>query len=335
MADGGDGSGFDPDGGPDPGPERDAGDDEPTGWPVGSVPLPWRIRWIGDPPPAPPPADAAPPADTAPPDAGPDAPADAAPDAQLDAAPEVAPDGAPELAPDGSPDLSAADAPHTPDPDAPAADASDLERGPPDGTDGPMSGEVPAAEVAAGRPASEDDRDPDPGWWAQAQADGPRFALRAGGTGVGVSDAADQFLFVEQPVAGDATLVARVRTVTGCPAGRVTFGVMLRASLAPGAPYVMAAVSGTPGATLQARRFADYYANVLRIDNGVERPLLLRVRREGTRATAGYSRDGQIWQEARVDLSEMGPEAHFGLVASSHRGAATCAALFESVVVGP
>ena len=37
-----------------------------------------------------------------------------------------------------------------------------------------------------------------------------------------------------------------VRAVADCPSGRVTFGVMVRASLAAGSPYALAAVSGAP-----------------------------------------------------------------------------------------
>jgi hypothetical protein len=166
---------------------------------------------------------------------------------------------------------------------------------------------------------------------ASANPTAARFALTAGGAGVDVSADTDGFLFVHQKVAGDVRLQAVVRALADCPPGRVTFGVMVRASLAPGSPYAMAALSGSPGAALQVRRLPDVFASSLRIDNQVPLPLWVRVGRQGVRVTAGYSRDGISWREGQLDLTGLGTEVHMGLVASSHGGATACSGLLDGV----
>jgi hypothetical protein len=302
------------------------GDSEPP-WPTGPIPPPWSVVWIGEPPA--PAADAGADPDSAPPDTTEEDardPADAPPDALADASSDLAtdlpsdapPEAATGLATDAPPDLAADSTPEDASEPGPEAGAAPDALADPD-----AEPEASPADDQAGRAID----------WAQAHADGHRFGLRAGGSGVGVSAPADQFLFVQQRVRGDATLAAVVRSVADCPEGRVTFGVMIRASLAAGSPYTLAAVSGTPGAALQARRFADYFASTPRIDNGVGLPLWLRVSRQGSRVTAAYSRDGTAWRESTLELAGLGAEAHFGLVASSHGGARPCQARFDEVLV--
>jgi hypothetical protein len=165
----------------------------------------------------------------------------------------------------------------------------------------------------------------------RAHAAGARFSLTAGGAGVDVSASADGFLFVHQSIAGEATLQAVVRALADCPPGRVTFGVMIRASLAPGSPYAMAALSGSPGAALQVRRLPDSFASAIRIDNGVPLPLWVRVGRRGTRVTVGYSQDGSTWRQEELDLPGLQSPVHLGLVGSSHQGPTACSALLDGV----
>jgi hypothetical protein len=291
------------------------GDSDPP-WPTGPIPPPWTVEWIGEPPGSAVDAGAEPDGarpDTAAEDA--QSPADAPPDLPEDAPPDLA--TAP--ASDGPSDLTT---------DAPPEDGA-----PEPGTEAGTAPDALGDADAEPEASADDDRAGRAIGWAEAHADGQRFGLRAGGSGVGVSAPADQFLFVQQRVRGDATLAAVVRSVADCPAGRVTFGVMIRASLGAGSPYALAAVSGTPGAALQVRRFADYFASTPRIDNGVGLPLWLRVGRHGSRVTAAYSRDGTAWRESTLELTGLGAEAHFGLVASSHGGARPCQARFDEVLV--
>ena len=194
---------------------------------------------------------------------------------------------------------------------------------------GPVSGAWTVDWIGE-RPPAQPDAGPEPWWEARGAAD--TLVLRAGGSGVDVSAREDQFLFVHQSAAGDVTLRARVRALANCGPGRITFGLMVRAALTPDAPYVMAAVSGTPGAALQLRSSPAYLSNAARIDNGVTLPLWLRATRRGNRAVAGYSNDGQSWKETELALT-WPPDARIGLVASSHRVSAPCDGLFEEVSV--
>jgi hypothetical protein len=204
-----------------------------------------------------------------------------------------------------------------------------------DGDPTPGSAAVGADTSAADASAPGEVTPGSPMWWAEALAAGSSFTLRAGGAGVDVSAASDHFLFVHQPVRGEATLQGRVRRIAGCASGRISFGVMVRAALTPGSAHAMAAVSGTPGAALQARRLDDYFASVLRIDNGVELPLWLRASRRGAQARVGYSADGVTWTESQVELPGLGEVAEFGLCASSHGGASICDGLFDQVTLQP
>jgi hypothetical protein len=216
-----------------------------------------------------------------------------------------------------------------PEPDAGAKDAAEGDGPPPDSGAGdgepPDSGEAEAPASVGARI-----RDQDPGWGAHEAAE--ILALWAGGKGVDVSAPDDQFLFVHQSAAGDVTVRARVRALANCGPGRITFGLMVRAALTPDAPYVMAAVSGTPGAALQLRSATSYLSIAARIDNGVALPVWLRASRQGNRVLAGYSKDGQSWKETELAVT-WPPGTRIGLVASSHRVSAPCDGLFDDVSV--
>jgi hypothetical protein len=164
-----------------------------------------------------------------------------------------------------------------------------------------------------------------------AAAAGAVLALRAAGRGVDISAGEDEFLFVHQVLRGDATVTARVRALEGCPRGRVTFGVMVRETLATDARYLMSAVIGARGAAVQSRSFV--YAQTLRLDATVPLPLWLRVERRGDGLRAGHSQDGRTWVEAEKILGSLSEEIYAGLVASSHEAGRPCAALFEGVAI--
>ena len=220
------------------------------------------------------------------------------PDGATDDAPDAGADGAEDLAADGAGDAA---------PDA----ATDQQ---PD--------RVP--DLAADPPPALDQ--------VGALGDGDSFALTSDGSGLPITGAHDDFLFVHRPLAGDGAILALARATSGCTQARIDFGVMLRSSTSDDASYGMAAVTGAAGgATLMSRASGGWFSNVLRFDSAPPLPLWLKVERNGNRLRIGYSRDGRSWTEAERDLFDAPLVLEAGLVAASHGG--TCTVLFERVAL--
>jgi hypothetical protein len=281
---------------------RDLGSTGPGRWPTAPIPAPWTVTRIPaalPPPPPDAPVDAAAPAE---PDAAPDGPEDQAIDQPDDQAPDQAADDAPDAGVDGAADPTA-------DPSLDAA--PDRE---PDGVPD-LAMEPPPILNAVG-----------------ARAEGDSFALTTDGTGLPITGARDDFLFVHRPLAGDGAILALARATSGCSQARIEFGVMLRSSTSDDASYGMAAVTGPAGgATLMSRASAGWFSNVLRFDSSPPLPVWLKVERHGNRLRIGYSRDGRAWTEAERDLFDAPLVLQAGLVAASHGG--TCTVLFERVAL--
>ena len=305
-----------PDGPPEPGSfdarhdgsfvGTDLGGAGPGRWPTAPVPAPWVVTRI---PPAPPP----PPVDAgAPADAG--TPADAAADAPEDQTQDQAGDQDQDQPTDQTDDQ--------------AVDRGDDALGVDD-----------AADQTGASPDAGPDRFPDlaqdpPPLLNQvgARAEGDSFALTSDGTGLPITGARDDFLFVHRPLTGDGAIVALARATSGCSQPRLEFGVMLRSSTGDDSSYGMAAVTGPAGGvTMMSRASAGWFSNVLRFDASPPLPVWLKVERNGSRLRIGYSRDGRAWTEAERDLFDAPLVLQAGLVAASHGG--TCTVLFERVAL--
>jgi hypothetical protein len=181
----------------------------------------------------------------------------------------------------------------------------------------------PPPEVLPGQP-------PAPG---QARAEGDTFAITGAGTGVPITGAQDDFLFVHRPLVGDGAILALLRTTAGCPAGRIDAGVMMRTSVAGDASFGLAGITGAGGGgTLMSRASAGFFTNVLRFDGAPALPLWLKVERHGARLRIGYSRDGRGWTEAERDLFDAPLVIEAGLVAAATAGDG-CSVLFERVAL--
>lgn len=171
---------------------------------------------------------------------------------------------------------------------------------------------------------------------AAVRAGDRAFAVEAAGTGLNIAATSDDFLFVHRTLAGDGAVVGLLRAVEGCPTGRISFGLMIRAGTDSTAAYALATVSGsTRGIALQARPLASLVASTLRLDATVALPVWLKVERTGERVRCGYSTDGVNWTEGDSLVYDFGVEVEVGLAGSAHRDGA-CRGLFEAVeVIGP
>jgi glucosylceramidase len=153
------------------------------------------------------------------------------------------------------------------------------------------------------------------------------------GSGADIWNAADEFQFVNQPVAGACEIRARVDTVLETDPWAKA-GVMLRDSAAAGA--INAAVVVTPGngAAFQVRA-ATGASTTSTAASGVTAPRWVRLARSaGNSFAAYYSSDGANWTPIGGNTSiPLTNAALAGLVVTAHNNASNCVATFDSVSV--
>ena len=209
--------------------------------------------------------------------------------------------------------------------------------GPPGGSAGYVSVGELRALVVTGEGGGGGDL---PAPWASTDVGGPAgagsaglvgdaFAVTGGGD---VWNQADRFHFAHQPLAGNGSLVARIDALTP---GAEWFkaGLMLRASLDPGAPHASVLVSNI-GTHVQARTAADSASTAHGDDWGRTAPTWLRLDRAGPLVVARVSDDGVTWRDlGTVAVPALAGPVLAGLaVSSADFGAgATATALFRDV----
>jgi hypothetical protein len=146
----------------------------------------------------------------------------------------------------------------------------------------------------------------------------------------------DSFYFAHQPVTGDATITARVTSLTGeyspggglasdgSPAGGFRpglqpwskAGIMIKASTAPGAAYAALLVTGSNGVRMQWNFTGDTAGPAGAVS--ASSPRWLRLVRSGDTVTGYDSSDGTHWNLVnRVTMSGFPPAAQAGLFAAS------------------
>ncbi|MGN9909051.1 hypothetical protein ACTMTJ_16025 [Phytohabitans sp. LJ34] len=148
----------------------------------------------------------------------------------------------------------------------------------------------------------------------------------------------DEFRFVHQPLSGDGTLTARVRTPAGGHPWAMT-GLMVKERAVPGARY--AAVLVTPGHG--TRMQADFTVDIA----GGAAASWLRLVRTGATVSGYASADGHAWRPVgSVPMAGLAPTVEIGLFATSPGATRTVAtrpvlvptrpatAVFDSVSLG-
>ena len=149
----------------------------------------------------------------------------------------------------------------------------------------------------------------------RATAAAGAWSVEGGGE---VWGAADGFQFVHRPLAAEGTLTAHVTTLSSAP-DWAKAGLLIRAGLAPEAPYVGVVVSNL-GVHLQGRLAAGE-GSVGPVDLwGRRTPVWLRLARSGASVTALVSDDGLTWAEVgTLDVPALAdaPEAAAGLAVSA------------------
>jgi regulation of enolase protein 1 (concanavalin A-like superfamily) len=149
------------------------------------------------------------------------------------------------------------------------------------------------------------------------------------GSGGDIWANADAFQFVYQPWRGDGQIVARLldqdKTDPWAKAG-----VMVRASLQPGAAHVMLATTPEHGMALLRRASATQSTEAQAADSPASQPWLKLVRR-GSAISAFASSDGVSW--AWIDTQDLAVNeaVYLGLAVCSHDNSKLGAAIFDEV----
>lgn len=149
--------------------------------------------------------------------------------------------------------------------------------------------------------------------------------------GVDIWDASDQFAFVQQPVAGDATLLVRVAgLIPTNPWAKA--GLMLRASAAPDAAHVSVFVTPGNGVVMQWRS-AVGNGSFTSVSAAGAPPRWLKLTRQGGHFASFASADGANWQPVSALDLDLPPGLLGGLAATSHQGDAATTADFEGLQI--
>lgn len=179
-----------------------------------------------------------------------------------------------------------------------------------------------------------------PSPWRDADVGGPGIAGSASyasgaytvfGSGNQIGATADQFNFVYRTLTGNGTIIAEVDSQQYTEGGAEA-GVMMRESLAPGAPYAFAAVTTGVGVGLEWRATQGGSANLNGNSAvGAAAPFWVMLTRTGTTFTASTSPDGQNWTSLGSIVVPMSTQIYVGFAVSSDDNSAVNETTFDSV----
>jgi regulation of enolase protein 1 (concanavalin A-like superfamily) len=151
------------------------------------------------------------------------------------------------------------------------------------------------------------------------------------GAGADVWSSTDAFHFVWQPLSGDGEIAARVVSVDAIR-DWTKVGVMIRASVAPGAPHAFMLMSAGKGSAFQ-RRLTLGGGSINTSGGNPTIPVWLRIVRQGNLFSAYESSDGRTWRLVGTEQITMGRDVLAGLAVSSHTETARARGVFDNVTI--
>ncbi|MEK7538952.1 MAG: peptidoglycan-binding protein [Patescibacteria group bacterium] len=149
--------------------------------------------------------------------------------------------------------------------------------------------------------------------------------------GVDIWNTADQFSFINQPITGDAGIIARVDSLANTYPWAKS-GIMIRDALTPGSANVAIFVTPTNGITFQRRTAQDGISTSVNLTTAGTAPRYLRLVRTGTSISAYYG-DGPTgpWTlVGSITISMTGTD-YIGLAATSHVQGTGMTTVFSNV----
>ena len=145
-----------------------------------------------------------------------------------------------------------------------------------------------------------------------------------GASGEDIWDEADEFRFAYQRLSGNGAIVARVENVVDID-DWVKAGVMIRSTLAPGAPFAAVYMTGDNGVRFQARLAINEAAvsdTSVATDEqiAVREPAWIKIERTGDAFDGYYSTDGENWTAMswNPQTITMGADVYIGLAVTSN-----------------
>ena len=154
------------------------------------------------------------------------------------------------------------------------------------------------------------------------------FTVQGAGTIWGNSDT---FHFVDQPIAGDTTIVARLTSIQNTST-YAKAGVMIRESTAAGAAHVILNVRPTGDLEFMTRPSTGAATTFLATAFKTP-PAWLRLTRSGNTVTGALSADGTNWTTVGSTTLNITSSAVAGIVVSSTAAGTLNTSTFDSVIV--
>ena len=153
------------------------------------------------------------------------------------------------------------------------------------------------------------------------------------GSGSDIYTTGDQFHYVDQSVAGDLTLIARVVSETQT-AAFAKAGVMVRESLATNSVEASVLITPTNGVALEVRPTTGAATiNVSGWIKPVQPPQWVKLTRIGNSFSGYYSADGSAWTQITNAVVTMASGVTAGLAVTAHNNAALNTATFDNVSI--
>lgn len=155
------------------------------------------------------------------------------------------------------------------------------------------------------------------------------FTVR--GAGADIWGSADAFHYVYQPLAGDGQIVARVASLQNTDT-YAKAGVMIRESLAAGAPHAILDVRPSGWVEWMTRALPGGETTYL---SGANQPVpvWLRLTRAGSTVTADISSNGSSWTKIGNTTIALSQTVFVGLAVTSHNASTLNTATFDNVAV--
>jgi hypothetical protein len=158
------------------------------------------------------------------------------------------------------------------------------------------------------------------------------FTVR--GSGADLFGTADEFRLVSRNITGDATLTARVVSISKTDKWTKA-AVMMRAGTAANAAYAAAIATPTPGNRYRLQARTAKGRTTTSVSGGVGTvPTWLRIVRAGNKLTAFFSANGKAWTKLGATTTvTMSPTIAIGLAVTSHHDGALATAVFDNVTI--